>query len=348
MRKPPETLVTLAPAALALILVIVGGWFFGFRGETEEAAPKGAPTASATPQASSKPQAREGDIDVPTLIDRRRTLVPRKQVKVQAAYTFQIASFNVLGHSHTVAGGDKARFADSRTRMAWTMQLLNAYSADVVGFQELQPQQLGSFNARTGGAWDIYPGGAMGRKEIANSLAWRTEIFTAVETRTITIPYFGGNPRQMPYVLLQHNATGQRIWVANFHNPARVHGGNENWRNEATRREIALANDLAETGYPVFFTGDFNEREDFFCPVTAQTGLKSASGGSTGTSCQPPAKMQVDWIMGSEWVDFTSYAVAKGGLVARTTDHPVVHASVTVPEKRIQLRHAWATPKKRR
>ena len=180
---------------------------------------------------------------------------------------------------------------------------------------------------------------AAGSLGVENSIAWRTDMFTAVQKETVQIPYFGGKARLMPYVLLQHNLTGQKLWVANFHNPASTkdHGNNTRWRRAATSREISLANQLSATGYPVFFTGDFNERAEYFCPLTANTTLKAANGGSTGGGCAPPPSMQVDWIFGSDQVSFSGYRVVDGALVDRATDHPLVASEVLVPERKIPL-----------
>ncbi len=140
----------------------------------------------------------------------------------------------------------------------------------------------------------------------------------------------------MPYVLLQHNVTGHRAWFANFHNPAtnRRHRGNDQHRLEAMNREIALANQLYyETGLPVFFTGDMNEREDFFCPFVGQTRMKSANGGNVrnGVCTMPPRPVSVDWIMGAKGRGkFTNYVRDESRLVNRITDHPVIRADVTL------------------
>ena len=245
----------------------------------------------------------------------------------------------MLGHSHTVAGGDAARFADSSTRMGWTLSGLSGASVDLVGLQEVQPQQLDTLLNRAGGTWDIYPGGALGRWGIANSIAWRQDTFKLLDANTMDIPYFGGQPRMQPYLLLQHLKTGQKLWIANFHNPAN-HGSpkaNTRYRRIATGREIALANTLGKTGWPVFFTGDFNDREEYFCPFTAGTALKAANGGSTGAACSPPDRMPVDWIFGSDRIRFSAYAAFDSGVIARASDHPLVVADVRVTKVRERI-----------
>jgi hypothetical protein len=48
----------------------------------------------------------------------------------------------------------------------------------------------------------------------------------------------------------------------------------------------------------------------------------------------------VDWIFGSMRVTFSDYDEDRSPLVARTTDHPVITARVTVHPT--QLPNAWA------
>ena len=56
----------------------------------------------------------------------------------------------------------------------------------------------------------------------------------------------------------------------------------------------------AETPFlPVFFTGDMNDREEFFCPVTARTELRAANGGATsaGSASSPgPRRSTGSWV----------------------------------------------------
>jgi hypothetical protein len=343
VRKPPELLITLAPLIVIALVAVVAGLGFGLTrqdGSTPARAASAPVTevASTAPATTLAPNAAPAIVR-PTLLGPRPTLKAKQLFRIQPSFAFQIATFNVLGNSHTVAGGDRAAYADSRMRTGWAVDALRGASIDVVGFQELQTPQYLAFRARTGGSWDSWPGTAIDRLDVDNTLAWDTSMFRALERETVAIPYFFGRARNMPYVLLEHIASGQRIWVANFHNPAHKYGASQaQHRREATRRQINLANELAKTGFPVFFTGDMNERELYFCPVTQGTALKSASGGSTGSPCRPPGRMPVDWIFGSDSVTFSGYVIDDSRWMSRITDHPLVHATATVPERRIPIK----------
>ena len=132
----------------------------------------------------------------------------------------------------------------------------------------------------------------------------------------------------MPYILLEDIASGQRIWFANFHNPADVHGPAQRWRDSATAKEADLVERLGADGTPVIMTGDFNDRERFFCGLTSHApSLKSASGATAGPPCVVPRGASVDWIIGSASVTFDDYQALDGGQINQITDHPVIVSS---------------------
>ena len=246
---------------------------------------------------------------------------------------FVLSSFNVLGSSHTAG---KARLASGVSRVRQAANLIKQHGVDVVGFQELQPDQYRAFLGSAGGAFDVYPGLAAGALGVDNSIGWRTSEWTLQQSATVPIPYFDGNLRPMPYVLLKHNETGRMAWFANFHNPATnpKRGNNDGHRAAAAAREVALANQLFnESGYPVFVTGDMNDRESYFCRMTGGAPMIAANGGSNDGRCNPPPyPMPVDWIFGSEFVTFSNWVRDEGPLVRRTTDHPMIRATVTLDD----------------
>lgn len=338
----------LAPALLVTVLVVVFGFVATPDDEDDKRSSAPEPGVSATPSTAPTTTPTSTDATRPEGVGIQRKLVgprvvfrakPRPRYLTISPFTFTVASFNVLGHNHSLPGGHAARFADSGTRMGWTLSALADTGVDVVGLQELQPQQVGHLTGRGGSTWSVWPGHSLGREAGANSIAWRKAEFEMVKGDTITVPYFDGKPWPMPYVLLRHHATGQQIWVANFHNPANKDSPKQNtgYRRVAIGRETVLARSLEATGYPVFFTGDFNDRAEAFCPITTSTALKAANGGSTGTGCSPPDRMEVDWVFGSDRVGFAGYAAIEGGLVGRASDHPLVVAQATVPGYRERI-----------
>ena len=97
---------------------------------------------------------------------------------------FTVASFNILGDSHSDPGGYAARFASGPTRMGWTVGLLRARGVDVVGMQEVQPVQASAFLRQTGD-FAMYPApGSINNAQ--NVVAWRTSMFELVDANPNT------------------------------------------------------------------------------------------------------------------------------------------------------------------
>jgi hypothetical protein len=261
----------------------------------------------------------------------------RKRARNAPAPTVQVvvSSFNVLGSSHTAGHGKgKKAKASGVSRMAGAARLISGHGVGIVGLQELQWDQAGALSSRLPN-YGIYPGRSMGGREAENSIMWRLDMFDVVRADTVTIPYFRGNPRQMPYVKLRSRANGKELWVMNFHNPASTPrwGNNARWRAEAVRRELALVRSLrqAEPDVPVVMTGDMNDRGAFFCPVVGSGLLVAANGGSaSGGSCSPPPATQIDWILGTPDLPWSGYVVDRSALVRWTTDHPMIRAVMTL------------------
>lgn len=250
------------------------------------------------------------------------------------ATTFEVSSFNLLGAAHTAPGGNKPGYASGTRRMDWAISILEEGGVDVVGFQEMEQPQFERFKELRGTEYGIYPGMRFDRPALSNSIAWRKDTWTRVSASTFLSPYFHGNLTRKPLVLLQHVQTGQLAYFMNTHNPANVRGPAQKWRDAAVQIQVDLVNRLrAETPtIPVFFTGDMNDREKFFCPVTAASELQAANGGTNIDGvCTPPVPTKIDWIMGTRDATFTGYLLRDDALVDKTTDHPVVLATASIP-----------------
>ncbi len=236
---------------------------------------------------------------------------------------FTVATFNVLGHSHTRPGGNKPGWASSATRMRWAVQLLERHRVDVVGLQEFQKPQKQRLLALAGDRYQVYspPG------DPQDSIAWRRDRFALVAADTLRIPYFV-RERRMPVVQLRDRATGEDTVFVSVHNPASVRRfpNQAPRRAEAVRRELGLVHELASQGYAVVLMGDFNEKRRTFCAVTGSGLMHASAGGSTGGACRPPARPRIDWIFATDDIAFTGHQATRDGLVARTTDHFLITA----------------------
>jgi len=256
---------------------------------------------------------------------------------------FRVASFNVLGASHTPAGGKRAV---GTTRIVWANQLLNRHGVDVAGLQEFQASQYMKFMEITQGAWAAYPGLQLKTIDSENSIIWRTAKFDLVNASTVNIPYFDGSPRAMPVVLLRDKASGMLTYFTNFHNPADTaqHHNQGHWRSIATDIEIKLQNQLMRTGVPHIMTGDMNDRSAYFCAVSAKSYTAAARPGTYRSHglrgpCHADKPRAVDWILGAQRMTYSNYVEDRSHLVDITTDHPVIVSSVDVTPQ--MLPNGW-------
>ena len=241
-----------------------------------------------------------------------------------SADAFTIATFNVLGASHTSPGGKRASMASGVARMPGVVRLLDTYGVDVVGLQELQRPQHRAFLAQTGGRYAAWspPG------DTENAIAWRRERWDLVSTRAVSIPYFDGNTRRMPVIRLRDRTTGRESFFVNVHNPAdtRRYPRQGRWRDIAVAREAALVRRLASsTGLPVFLTGDMNDRRKVFCQFAARASMRASDAAEgVGPSCKPPQRAEIDWIFAAGEAEFSDHTVDDSRAVADTSDHPFV------------------------
>ncbi len=249
-----------------------------------------------------------------------------------ASEPFRVATFNVLGASHTERGKKRRIHGDYRPRMRRTVRFVERHDFEIIGFQEYQTPQHELFLRRTQGRWGVYPGLEAGRRPVQNSIVWRTDEWTVVEKRLYEIPYFRGKLVQQPYVRLRSNQSGQDVWVINTHNPANSKGPAQHWRDEAMAVQAELASELERTGVPVLLVGDFNNRPEAFCAITGASDLKAVNGGGwPGGVCDPPRRMRIDWIFASKAVQVLGYVDLKNRMTSRMMDHPVVFAEVALP-----------------
>lgn len=222
---------------------------------------------------------------------------------------FNIASFNVLGSSHTAAGGTKADRASGVSRMRGAVAALKSHNVDLAGLQEFQGDQQAAFKR-------LAPGfGVVAEKD--NAIVYNKKKFRVLEHRSLTIPYFEGHPRKMPVVKLEDKSTGQQMWVVNIHNPAdtKDHPHNAKNRAVAIEREQRLLRQLQATGLPVLFTGDFNDRTSVNSSMNQARMNSSANAGSDRV---------IDYIFGSAGVQFSNYAIDRHTQSSGVSDHPMI------------------------
>ncbi|WP_114422226.1 cutinase family protein [Nocardioides houyundeii] len=241
------------------------------------------------------------------------------------AASFNIMSFNVLGSQHTAPTGGRPAFAPGRVRTEWAKQVISARDASLIGTQEIQPDQVTSFDVATQGAYSFYPGNTMGYAGATQSIMWREADWEFVWGSTISMPFMHQS-RPQALVRLRNRASGAEVYMMNVHlSPGKM----EDDRKKALNIIVAAIKQLDADGLPIMLTGDFNEHRDAFCKVVGSTNLEAAQGGTHNGSCKPPKNMRVDWVFGSRGT-FSGTAIDQSNRVRRATDHAVISSKFSV------------------
>jgi hypothetical protein len=75
-----------------------------------------------------------------------------------------------------------------------------------------------------------------------------------------------------------------------------------------------------------------NEKDIYFCRMTAATDMMAANGGvNDGGGCGPARPTYIDWIFGSPETTFSGYVANRGPKVRKSTDHPMILAQAALP-----------------
>lgn len=236
---------------------------------------------------------------------------------------FVIASFNVLGATHT---RDDDQFPVASERMPKEYRLLQLHKVDVAGLQEFQDEQKAQFEELSDGTFGIYHFvGPKGKPDTDNAIIWRKSVFEFVSGDTYDVPYFNGNIRHMPIVLLRNRLTGRSAYFMNTHNPADVRGPAQEWRDQAVEIQRQKMAQLGRTGRAVFLTGDFNDRQEAFCPLTENM-LSVSPNSVPSISCAYPDQGSLDWIFAAGPTRFSWFLRDQTPVTDNLSDHPIVVA----------------------
>lgn len=247
--------------------------------------------------------------------------------KAQKPTTFVISSFNILGSQHTAPGGGTKGYASGTERIREAAKLIEARKVDVVGFQELQNDQVKELKQVAGDTYGLYPGNSMGARGSQNSIAWRKDKFKVVEAYTVPMPSHKGMIRQTPVMRLRDKQTGEEVYIVNVHNAPGFHkgGAQQHWRDKATDLQVDLLNRLKRSGIPVVLTGDMNEKENYFRRMSKEADMNAANELPNG---QLPKRLGIDWIFGTQDVTFTNFKRVAESVAKKISDHAMIVSKV--------------------
>ena len=201
---------------------------------------------------------------------------------------FVATSFNILGSQHTEPGGGVPEWAPGRLRTEWAANLIQQTSTGIMGFQEIQPDQISTLDRIIGDRFDFWPGNANGPRAAWQTVAWDNTKWELVASENVDLPVLG-KTRPHPLVLLRNKATGKSTWLFNIHNSSKNTPERKKERRKALKLIVKEVTQKRQDGTPLILLGDFNDRTEAFCTVTGKTDLKATNGGSNKAGkCKPP------------------------------------------------------------
>jgi endonuclease/exonuclease/phosphatase family metal-dependent hydrolase len=255
-------------------------------------------------------------------IEREAKAQARREAARPKTSAFRIGTLNILGSQHTNGNGG---YGPGPQRAGISAGLIRSRGIDIVGFQEVQDDQIGALQNGLAD-YGMWPVQTLGNNSQRHQVMWRESMFELVDTGSV--PYvFASQSIPLPWVRLRDREHGGEFYVITTHNSA---GGLEGERDAATTVEIALIKELHATGLPVLITGDMNEHEEFFCRAATEAQMVAANGGSGVGGCQlPPPPRRVDWIMATTDVSFSGY-VQDGASRAAASDHYLLYADAAL------------------
>ena len=256
-----------------------------------------------------------------------------------AGSEFNIATFNVLGKSHSSG--------DYKARMDRSINVLDQNNVDIIGFQEFQPDQRTYFKQKVGSTYELYePTPRKGD----NSIGWNKTKFALIDKGVMPgLVYFNGGKLYAPWVKLQDNRTSQQFYVLNTHDPAGPTYAKE--RFDDANEHHRYVTELKKQGLPIFFTGDFNSgfslrssgnttygnvaRNLTYCIFTRDKTLRNAFDVFEKREVTCPNQGNdnaVDHIYLTDGPEVTKYFKIDGGKMTNGSDvHDTHIAEITIP-----------------
>ncbi len=271
----------------------------------------------------------------------------------------KIASYNVLGSSHTAATGENS----GPNRIVDAARLIVGNRFSVVGLQELQRNQRTVLMEELGKNWAIWPEEPIyydskqdDLPNSQNSIIYDTTQVELIRGESGSLPmpyYFAGErmPRDIPLVKFRQISTGRKFSVANTHDPTKKK--NADLRKRDAEQHARDMDALVAAGETAFFTGDFNsgyqvvtaphkanttlggKRENLTWCIMTKSGAMvngyDAVRKRTGCPMQTTKELgvgRIDHVYASIDVDVTDYAVISQNQTA--SDHPVVYITASL------------------
>ncbi len=266
-----------------------------------------------------------------------------------AADSFTVATFNVLGASHTDnrTGKHHGELPNSSIRAKQATAFIRAHDVDVLGTQELQRPQRKQLKHNLHKTYDIYPSKPEYQHHFSeNSIMWNKKRFELIKAGHTKLHYFAGKIAFMPWVKLKDTETKQRFFVLNSHDPAdtKQFPRQAKWRAKNAAIHKHDTTRFAKSGLPVILTGDYNSgrsvtKKDTYYLGNDKARLAYWKLTNTGlvtevADAQPASEKSRDDAKGIDHIFVSSDSVAVEAVRTlrhkNMTDHPVKLATVSI------------------
>lgn len=255
---------------------------------------------------------------------------------------FRIASFNVLGKSHTDGpGADKPSFSTWSERIEYSLETIEENNLEIIAFQEFEPDQRKYLK-------DNLPNyGQSDHGKESDSIMWNTDRFDLVGKGTWQTVYFGG-PIKEPWVKLRDKDTQQEFYVLSVHDPINRGQGSAQTRYENALKHRALVEKL-QLEAPVLLVGDFNSaytkdggagaasnEKLTYCVIAVSGPMNDAYDLSVPRKEKCPnkpkgARNYIDHIYLTPEIEVDSFKELKSGNTNNGSDHPTIYSDVVIP-----------------
>lgn len=256
---------------------------------------------------------------------------------------FRIASFNVLGKSHTDgAGADKPSFSTWSQRIEYSLETIKTNNLEIIAFQEFEPDQRAYLKEH------LPNYGQSNHGKESDSIMWNTDRFDLVDKGTWETVYFGG-PIHEPWVKLKDKDTEQEFYVLSVHDPINRGQGNAQTRYENALKHKALIERL-QPNAPVLLVGDFNSaytkdggsgaasnEKLTYCVLAVNGPVNDAYDLSVPRQEKCPNKPKqgvrnyIDHIYLTPEIEVSSFKEIRSGNTSNGSDHPTIFSDVVIP-----------------
>lgn len=255
-----------------------------------------------------------------------------------------IASFNVLGASHTDGPkANKPNFSTWTERIKLSVNTINNNGKpfDVIGFQEFEPVQRAYMKENLTG----YKMSSKGKE--SDSIMWNDTRFELVQEGSWESTYFDGKIQE-PWVKLRDRETEAEFYVMSVHDPIDKGQGSPEVRYQNALGHLAMVNKLKTDG-PVYLVGDFNsaytkdggagaktDEKLTYCVLTGG-GMNDAYDLSVPRDAKCPNKPKdgdrnaIDHVYMTPEIQVQSFTDIPGGNLKNGSDHPTIVTETVIP-----------------